>query len=141
MSNRPTWIIVADGGGARFFVRALPGLPLEELEQLAETPRKLDHRHGSHDDVGHGQHAVLARAVPHERAEREFLRHVGGQIDRAVIENQVDQLVLCAPPRALGLLRDFISENSRRLLTGEFPIDVLRETKSQLDERMKAHRL
>jgi protein required for attachment to host cells len=139
MISYPTWLIVADGGGARFFVRQLQDLPLQELEELAETADLLHGKHKAHDDVGHGHHAVTARTTPHERAEQVFVRHVAGQIDRAVIENQVGSLVLCAPPRALGLLRDFISENARRLIACEITTDAVRETVANIDARMKAN--
>ena len=139
MISHPTWIIVADGGGARFFVRLLQDLPLREIEELAETADLLHGADKTHDHVGHGHHAVLARTTPHERAEHVFLRKVAGQIDRAVIENEVGSLVLCAPPRALGLLRDFISENARRLIACEIVKDAVHEPVASIDARMKAH--
>lgn len=144
MQPGATWVIVADGGGARFFVRSRQGLPLQEIVELAESADALERRGGealAHDRVGHGRHAVTARFSPHERAENVFLRHVAGQIDRAVIENAVEKLVLCAPPHALGLIRDYLSENARSRVTEEIPKDLLREKIADIDERLKAHRI
>ena len=142
MTRYPAWFIAADTGGARFFVRLRPDLPLEEREDLADTPDLVDHRHDpEHDDPGHGQHTIMARAPLHEQAERQFLRRVAGQIDRAVNEDAVESLVLCAPPRALGLLRDFISQTSRRTIWWEINSDALKEPVGRLDERMKEHGL
>ncbi len=140
MQHYPAWFVVADGGGARFFVRPRPELPLEELAELAETPDHIDRRQArKHDDVGHGRHAVLAGRTPHEQREQTFLRRVAGQIDRAVIENAVHSLVLCAPPRALGLLRDFISDNARARISCEINTDAVKEPVGRIDERMKEH--
>ncbi|HVY88405.1 MAG TPA: host attachment protein [Hyphomonadaceae bacterium] len=135
--SHPLWVVVADGATARFFVRKLPELPLEEVGELAESAARVERHHGGHDDVGHGQHAVLARTTPHERREQHFLRHVAGQIDRATIEHAIGALVLCAPPRALGLFRSFISENARQLVVREIPHDIVRESVDQIGERLK----
>ena len=139
MIKHPVWAVVADGGRARFLIRRLPNLPFEELEQLAETADLVERRHNFHDDVGHGQRAVTARTTPHERDEQRFLRHVAGQIDRAVVENAAGALVLCAPPRALGLLRSFISENARRLVASEIDQDIVRERVSEINTRLTDH--
>ena len=143
MNPEPTWVVTVDGGAARFFVRARAGFPLAEMQQLAESAEAMERRHShplhAHDHVGHGRRAVDPRSTPHEQHEHIFLRHVAGQMDRAVIEHAVGKLVICAPPRALGLIRNFITDNTRAKIACEISKDLLRETTQEIDERLKEH--
>jgi protein required for attachment to host cells len=91
--------------------------------------------------MGRSGHTVFDRITPRDAAEMEFLRRVAAQIDSAVAGRRVGELVLCAPPRALGLLRDFISPATRKRLTAELVKDIVREPLDLIDHRMKENRV
>jgi protein required for attachment to host cells len=118
-------------------------MPMAEMQQLAEDSDVITHRRSKpaqlHDHVGHARHAVRVRTTPHEQHEHLFPRHVAGQIDRAVIEHAAGAIVLCAPPVALGLLRDYLTDNSRKIIAQEIAKDYLHKTTGEIDVHMKTH--
>lgn len=129
MHPDPTWIVVADSRAARFLLRPDWRAPLTEFTELADSADFLDRRHAPTAD------AVLpypgagfdeAKAPGHDRAESIFLHRVAAEIDTAMTEHEAQALVLCAPPRELCVLRDYISERSRARITCEITIDLVR---------------
>lgn len=133
MQSETVWVVAADGGVARFFVRERPGLPLKEIEELKETEAK---HHAGYEHVGHGRGTPVVDRNPRQQDEHVFLRHVAGQVDRAVIEHAVGRLVLCAPPQAMGLIRSMLSANARDVICHQLTKDVVRESVSEIDARL-----
>jgi len=145
MTAQATWIIAADGAKARFFVRQAPGVPLEELADLALTAtaelRLQRHASAVHDGADHGHHALADHHDKQDEGEHHFLSHIAGRINLAVENHAIGRLAICAPPRALGALRDHLSPAAVRLVAAEIAKDVVRETVCELDDRMKAHKV
>jgi len=138
--SETTWIVVADGDSARFLLRVRPGAKLTELTELALTAageRRL-HTHGTavHDAVNHGHLVLPAHRNRQDTGEQHFLAHIAGRINLAVEECAVGKLAVCAPPRALGLLREHLSEAARRLVVREIPKDLMRESLHDIDDRL-----
>ncbi|WP_304164676.1 host attachment protein [Phenylobacterium aquaticum] len=94
-----TWIVVADGGGARVFEERERHGDLHELADWRET-------HGG-EDVStahrHAQHATTNS--PKAAAEAGFLEDLATHIDVAAGKKAFDKLVIVAPAKALGVLR------------------------------------
>lgn len=145
MTTETIWIVIADGAMARFFCRARPGLRLEELTDLAVTAaeaRKL-HRQATavHDGTNHGDHRYHERHDGHDDDEQHFLAHIAGRINLAMTANAFGRLVICAPPRALGVLRNHISEVARQRIVMELDKDIVRDKMHDIDERLKARKV
>ena len=105
-----TWIVVADGGKARVF---------EERERHGEL-KELPTWHEEHggEDVSHAhRHTTHTSAnTPKQAAEAEFLQGLAKAIDAAARKKAFDKLVLMAPPKAMGVLRDALkTEASSRI--------------------------
>ncbi len=141
MASQTTWVVLADGASARFLTRAKPELPLVELADLALTAAAEQRLHGQvtavHDGVNHGHQVRLAHENLQNEGERHFLSHVAGRINLAVEEHAVGQIIIWAPPRALGVLRDHLAAGARRLVKAEIAKDILRETPREIDERLR----
>jgi protein required for attachment to host cells len=140
VTSETTWIVVADGDSARFLIRVRPGVQLTELTELALTTageRQL-HAHATavHDAVNHGHLVLPAHRNRQDTGEQHFLAHIAGRINLAVEEHAVGRLVICAPPRALGILRDHLSEAASRLVAQEVPKDLVRESLHDIDDRL-----
>lgn len=118
MHSDPTWIVVADAHAARFFLRSRWGEPLRECLDLTDSAEVADRRHDPVSDV-HNED------VDDPNGGCLFLHRVASEIDRAVMQHAARGLVLCAPPRELGLLRDYISSSSRERLTCELASDLV----------------
>lgn len=142
MTTETTWIVIADGARARFFHRVRPGLRLEELTDLAFTAagaRKL-YRHATavHDGANHGDHRHHERHDGHDDDEQHFLAHIAGRINLAMTANAYGRLVICAPPRALGVLRNHVTEVARERIIMELDKDIVRDNVRDIDERLRA---
>ncbi len=140
MHPDPTWVVVADSQAVRFFFRSHWGEPLKEFAELADSADFLDGRSDPH--VG----AVLAypretidRVAERDRVESVFLHRVASSIDDVMTRYAAQSLVLCAPPRELCLLRDYISPSSLAKITCELTADIVKASASVIDAEM--HRL
>jgi protein required for attachment to host cells len=105
-----TLVILADGVQARGLAERRRHGPLAELGSWSlkadEADRHLARTHGGSvtDRVGYGRDNVL-EAPPAEAAENRFLEGVAERINRSAAAGEFERLVLMAPPRALGVLR------------------------------------
>jgi len=141
MLSDTTLIVVADGGVARFLSRARPGARLAELVDVrmgaeAMEPAR-DRPPRVHDSVGSGRHAIERRPNPHDAAEDAFLQSVAEKTHELIRLNKISQLVLCAPPRALGVLRAALSPQARERLTLSWDKDITKETPAEIDKRLR----
>ena len=134
-----TWIVVADGAGARLFLNSGPGKGLQELPEgrmqtALETTRSqgTDRPGRVHDRMGDGRHAMEPRADWHEQQKQRFARDLAQHLDGAAAEKAFDRLILVAPPKLLGALRAQLGAAARRLVTGELPKDLMRASEKEL---------
>ncbi len=103
-------------------------LNLKAIEVLAEA-------HGSTTELGtdkpgrsfqsheQGRSAVEAPDY-HTEAEVNFLRKVAGIIDAAASQGKTKHLVLIAPPKALGIVREGLTPAARAIITAEIHKDL-----------------
>lgn len=104
-----TWIIVADGEGARVFEERSRLGPLSERPDLAEVSHEDRHATTGHmgtvtDRSGQGRHGV-GDVDPAAKAEHKFLGALAKRLDAAALAGAFERLVIIAPPDALGVLR------------------------------------
>lgn len=140
MNAGPTWIVVADASRARFFERRALNAQMAELGDLAmsapplEAPRDRPPR--VHDRQGPTRHSVEPRASPRTAAANHFLHTVAERINRAAGDGAFTQLVLCAPPRALGAIRDGLADAAKRSVVAAIDKDLTRESAKTLQQHL-----
>ena len=78
----------------------------------------------------------MERRDLHEAEEENFLKRVADRIGEADRQKAFDHLVIAAPPRALGLLRNKLSDNARQRIRAEASKDLLDEDTQKLRERL-----
>jgi protein required for attachment to host cells len=76
------------------------------------------------------------RHDPHELEKESFGRYVASVVNAAAGRKAFDQLVLVAPPRALGVLRAALDEHARGRLVGEVAKDLVRMPLDKLVEHL-----
>ena len=89
----------------------------------------------SFDSVGPGRHGMETRDL-HEAEEENFLKRVAERVGDAEKQKAFDHLVIAAPPRALGLLRNLLSRNAQSRIRAEAAKDLLDEETPKLRERL-----
>ncbi len=130
-------IVVSDERAANFFdTSGLMG-PLagrgslqNSTAGLKDTDLETDRpgrRHGGPAGVNHGHsHGVDGERSTERHDVEMFAKAVANRIDADRAKNDFDKLLLIAPPRMLGLLRQSLSMHARSLLAGEVSKDLMR---------------
>lgn len=142
LQDGTAWMLVADGRRARPLVEQRRGASLEEPADWAmqideeDLYDPQDRAPRSFDRVGAGRHAMDGGRSLHEAEEEKFLKRLADRIGEAEKHNAFDHLVIAAPPRALGLLRNMLSPAAKARIRADLSKDVLSEPATKLRERL-----
>jgi protein required for attachment to host cells len=74
----------------------------------------------------------------HTQEEERFLRTLAGRLDAAVNAGQAKSLILVAPPRALGVLRQTYSHAVRAALRAEIDKDFVKLPLHEIEKHLAA---
>lgn len=112
-----TFVLVADASRARLFRREESGA-LALLEE-AEHPESRAHNRDLGADkpgraftgvgVSKGRSALEPRTEPQEVEAEKFARELGDRLAQAFDAHAFDELIVAAPPKFLGLLRETLA--------------------------------
>ena len=135
-----TWIIAADESRARVLQVLDREQRLAEIDDLLnpagraqnrELETDAEPRFSGHGGVGKsgasrtsGPPSDPERQGAVEHSTRTFAKEVGRYLDQARNEHRYDQLVLVAPPKFLGVLREELHKEVEKLVAEELPKDL-----------------
>jgi protein required for attachment to host cells len=108
-----TWILVSDASRARVFAFDKEGDPWRLVEEVehplgrARTSDLVSDRAGRQRQVGP---AMAAPTDPAEAESHRFAERLAHLLQKGSDEHRFGRLVLVAPPRFLGYLRDVLRE-------------------------------
>jgi protein required for attachment to host cells len=105
--------------------------------QIGEFEPERDRPPRTNDSFGAGRHKIERRLTAREAAEEAFLLEAAARILRLLRAEEVAQLVLCAPPRALGSMRKALPADVLDQVTLSLDKDVTKETPAEIDERLR----
>lgn len=124
-------VVVADG--AKALLLADSGIPPEPKLTVVETvvePHESTTAQGTerpgrvHESAGVSRSAVEGTDL-HTEAETAFLKRLAGRLDALVSAGEVRRLLLVAPPKALGTLREALG-SARSHVDGEMAKDLVK---------------
>jgi protein required for attachment to host cells len=125
------WVVVCDGAKAILLENVGDaGLPDLRMREAVEQPDRRTREIGS-DAPGRSINSVgMARSSVeqtdyHEESERTFLSDLARRLDRALTDRETASIVIVAPPRALGVLRQASSQQLRKAIAGEVAKDLV----------------
>ena len=125
-----TWILVADNTRARIFTADTPSSPLEEIEDFSHMEARLHDREMTSDlpgkikSVGGGGHAFEQPTDPKKHEADNFAHRVAQYLEDAHNANRFEQLLIVAAPSFLGLLRNNLPEQIKKLVHFELDKDI-----------------
>lgn len=128
-----TWFVVADGAKARILARHGGSGALESASNLcfSEAGARLPTRDVGaerpgrvHESADVARHAMEPRVDWHRFAKEQFARGIADALEAAAGRKLYDALVLVAPPRTLGDLRQALGKHASALVTGEIAKDL-----------------
>lgn len=141
--QRTTWFVIADGARLRLFESKGVKESWELIDsQDDESARKLSHelgreRPGRGHKSGPDSRFAMGGVEPHDKLEKEFLGKLVDKLIKAVDEDKFDQLVLAAPPRALGVLRTKFPPQLTSKCIGVFDKDLTNTPDNDLFDYFK----
>ena len=138
------WVVVCDGSKALFLQNAgdskFPNLQTREvLEQKVPPTSEIgtDAPGRSHSSVGNGRSAVEQTDF-HTQQEDEFLRSILTKLDTAIQAGNIKSVILVAPPRAIGVLRQGYTHALKRAVREEIQKDYVKMPVYEIEKHLAA---
>jgi protein required for attachment to host cells len=138
------WVLVCDGAKALIFSNSGSAMkPHLELVDVAVQKLAMAHDLGT-DRPGRVYQSVgSARSANeetdwHEVGETDFLNATVQTLDALVAEHHVKNLVIVAPPKALGILRTRLTPALKAILTAELGKDLVGHTTHDIELHLAA---
>ncbi len=142
--NQDEWVIVCDGSKALFLQNAgdskFPNLQTREVMEhtlLATSEIGRDKPGRSHSSVGPGRSAVEQTDF-HTQQEDEFLRSIMVKLNVAAQAGQMKAIILVAPPRALGVLRQHYTHALKQAVREEIQKDYVKMPVYEIEKHLAA---
>ncbi|MGB1547872.1 MAG: host attachment protein [Alphaproteobacteria bacterium] len=134
MPKKPqkTWILIADGARARILHHVTGEESLEPVLEEADLKSRQHTRElgtdkpgRTHESIADGsRHAMAPRVDWHEFEKHLFAKEVAKILNHATQEHAFDRLVLVAPPKILGELRNLLDKTTQAHVTAEINKDL-----------------
>ena len=138
------WVVVCDGKKALVLENAgdekFPNLRTKEVHEHSDPKTHelgTDAPGRAFNSIGAGRSA-MEQTDWHTQEEDRFLRKLADHLDAAVNAGQVKALILVAPPRALGVLRQAYSHNLRAAMRAEIDKDLVRLPVHEIEKHLAA---
>ena len=136
------WVVVCDGAKALVLENTgdaeFPKLTTRQADKAFAPPtRELGTAPPTrvHQSVGTA-HSAAEQTDWHEKAEADFLTELTKRLDAAVTAKTVKRLVICAPPKALGIMRRAYTERIRAALEAEIDKDLTAVPVYEIEKRL-----
>jgi protein required for attachment to host cells len=138
------WIVVCDGKKALVMENAGDEkfLDLKTREVFEHSDAKTSELGTaapgrSFNSISNGRSA-MEQVDWHELEEQRFLQKLLDYLNAAVHAGQIKSLLIVAPPRALGVLRQSYSHELRKALRGEIDKDLVKMPVHEIEKHLAA---
>jgi protein required for attachment to host cells len=138
------WVVVCDGAKALILENVGDGMhPNLKTREVREHPDAKTHELGTDapgrafGSVGHGRSAY-EQTDWHGQEEQRFLTELASRLDAAVTKGETKSIVLVAPPRALGVLRQAYTNGLRAAIKAEIDKDYVRMPVYEIEKKFAA---
>ncbi len=144
-SKKAVWILVADGSKARVFKylgakRAPEMIKNGEFEHMNKPTRDIaQERRGRVFQSADGARSAMERpSDPHEYEKSRFAAQLADFLDHEHKKNQFGHLVVVAPPKSLGALRQHFSKSLMSAVEEEIDKDLTNVKAGDLPKHLKS---
>ena len=136
------WVVVCDGRKALILENVgdekFPNLRTKEVY---EQKNPATHEQGtdapgrSFNSVGNRRSSV-EQTDWHERAEGQFLQDLAGRLDAAIGAGEASSIIVIAPPKALGVIRQAYSPTLRQAVRAEIDKDFVKLPVHEIEKHL-----
>jgi protein required for attachment to host cells len=138
------WVVVCDGTKALILENAGDAIsPNLKTKQVYEQPDPKTCEQGT-DAPGRSISSVGSRRSAmeqtdwHDQAEQQFLVDLAKRLDAAMTAGETKSLIVIAPPRALGVLRQAFSAAVRNAIRAEIDKDYVKMPVYEIEKHLAA---
>ena len=138
------WVVVCDGKKALVLENVgdekFVNLKTREVREHADPKTHelgTDEPGRAFSSVGSGRSAV-EQTDWHVQEENRFLQKLAGHLEAAVNAGEARSLIVVAPPRALGVLRQAYSHNLRAAVRAEIDKDLVKLPVHEIEKHLAA---
>ena len=138
------WVVVCDGAKALILENAGDGMhPNLKTREVREQPDPKNHEQGT-DAPGRSINSIDARRSAMEQtdwqaqAEQRFLTDLAKRLGAAVTAGETKSVIVVAPPRALGVLRQAYSNGLREVVRAEIDKDYVKMPVHEIEKALAA---
>lgn len=132
-----TYIVVADAARARIFTR--DALTLAEKESMVHAEGRLhegdlvtDGRGDVHESMSTTSRSAGEEGAATKHANEQFAKEVAQRLYDARVDNSMEKLIMVAPPKFLGLLRDKLDAPTQKLVIHSLSKDLSKASVSDI---------
>jgi protein required for attachment to host cells len=136
------WVVVCDGAKALILENAgdrqYPDLRTKAVLEQDNPPtdeQGTDRPGRAYASVGTARSAV-GQTDWHDQGEEKFLKDLAEKIHRAVHSGKTKELVIVAPPRALGMIRENYTPAIKQALREEVDKDLVKIPVDQIEKHL-----
>ena len=139
-----TWVLVADGEKALFLQNVTDGqdpyLKVVRMEAQDNPPHgeQVSDKPGRMPDGGAHQRSSMPEADWHLLAKDRFAAEMSDILYKLAHRNAFEKIVLVAPPRTLGTLRDKLHKEVAARVVGEVAKDMTNHPVDKIESLIKA---
>lgn len=139
-----TWIIAAESSQARFFSVPSKKEPLQEMPEMLNPAGKIHESELTSDLPGRtvtsglsgNKHAMEPHTSPKEQATIAFAKQIADKVDSARTSGELEQLILISPPKFLGLLRDNLSDQSKKMIIQSLDKNLVSQNEADIRKHL-----
>ena len=126
-----TWILIASGSRARIVLNNGPGKGLKQVHEfdfedgrLSSGDIMVDQPGRTFDSYGPGRHAMAYSSDPTRVGQMRFVSQLLKFLDDELANTAFDRLIIAAPAKFLGDLRESISKPLQAVTMSELSKDL-----------------
>jgi len=140
--SRQAWVVVADGGCANIY-KNVGEIGEIKLALVRSTNQHTEHTHELgrdrpgrlNDNSGFSKSALESTNI-HQVAEDKFLKAVVDHLAQDVQDGQCKEVVLIAPPHALGEMRKHLPASVSKIVVSEINKDYTHMAINELQKTL-----
>lgn len=138
------WVVVCDGAKALILENVgdamAPNLKTKEVHEQADlkTSDLGTDAPGRSISSSDGRRSAMEQTDWHDQAEQRFLADLAKRLDAAVLGGEAKSLIVVAPPRALGVLRQSFSPAVRNAVRFEIHKDYVKMPVHEIEKQLAA---
>lgn len=131
---RGDWILVCDGAKAL----VLENVGDEKFPNLQTRDTYQQEEFAAHEAAAAPGRSAVETLDKHDQSESAFLKHLMDKLDAAALAGKFKSLIVIAPPRALGVIRQSYSNHVKQALRGELDKDFVGLPVHEIEKRLTA---